>query len=49
MKSYKDMKYSELVCEYNRILNLLKTNKNIFTQKQNRKYLKKIEDRINEF
>ena len=43
MKSYKEMTYSELVSEHNRVANLLKTNKNIFTQKQNRKYLEKIE------
>lgn len=49
MKSYKIMSYSELIKEHNRVSLLLQTNKNVFTQKQNRKYLKKIEDRINEF
>lgn len=49
MKSYKDMSYSELIAEHNRVTALLSINKHPFTQKQNRKYLKKIEDRINEF
>ena len=49
MKSYKDMSYSELIVEYHRVCDLLEKNKNIFTQKQNRKYLAKVEARINEF
>jgi len=47
MKSYKEMSYSELVAEHNRVSELLRTNKNIFTQKQNRKYLSKIEKELN--
>lgn len=46
MKSYKEMSYSELVSEYNRVANLLEINRNVFTQKQNRKYLAKIEKEI---
>lgn len=49
MKSYKEMSYSELVSEHNRVANLLKTNHNIFTQKQNRKYLVKIEKEIQNY
>ena len=40
------MSYSELVSEHNRVANLLETNHNVFTQKQNRKYLAKIEKEI---
>lgn len=42
MKSWKEMTYEELLIEKARVENLLKTNKNPFTQKQNRKYLKKL-------
>lgn len=48
-KSYKEMKYSELIAEYNRVSNLLKKNKNVFTQKQNKKYLLKIEKEIKDY
>lgn len=46
MKSYKEMSYSELVSEHNRVANLLLTNHNVFTQKQNRKYLEKIKKEL---
>lgn len=49
MKSYKEMSYSELIAEHNRVSALLQNNKNIFTQKQNRKYLLKIEKEINDY
>ena len=49
MKSYKEMSYSELVREHNRVSSLLETNHNIFTQKQNRKYLAKIEKEIQNY
>lgn len=42
MKSWKEMTYEELLIEKARVENLLKTNKNPFTQKQNHKYLKKL-------
>ena len=45
-KSYKEMNYQELVVEINRVRNLLNTNKNHLTQKQNKKYLQKL---LNEF
>ena len=46
MKSYKEMSYSELVSEHNRVERLLETNHNVFTQKQNRKYLEKIKKEL---
>ena len=49
MKSYKEMSYSELVREHNRVSSLLETNRNVFTQKQNRKYLAKIEKEIQNY
>lgn len=49
LKSYKEMSYSELVREHNRVSSLLETNHNIFTQKQNRKYLAKIEKEIQNY
>lgn len=48
-KSYKLMSYSELIAEHNRVSELLRNNKHPFAQKQNRKYLQKIERLINEF
>lgn len=42
MKSWKEMNYEELLIEKARVENLLRTNKNLFTQKQNSKYLKKL-------
>ena len=49
MKSYKEMSYSELIAEHNRVSELLRINKKPFTQKQNRKYLAKIEKEIDEY
>lgn len=48
-KSYKEMNYKELRQEYLRVLELLKTNRNIFTQKQNRKYLSKLEQELTKY
>lgn len=47
MKSWKEMTYKELLVEKQRVENLLKTNKNKFTQKQNSKYLKKLSCKLN--
>lgn len=41
-KSYKLMNKSELLQEIERVNVLLLTNKNVFTQKQNRKYLNRL-------
>ena len=41
-KSYKNMNLEELIDEKYRILKLLNTDHNVFTQKQNRKALSKI-------
>ena len=49
MKSYKEMSLSELIKEHNRVSELLRTNHNVFTQKQNRKYLSKIEQELDNF
>ena len=45
-KSYKEMSYQELLDEEVRVKVLLATNKNPLTQKQNRKYLAKIQKEI---
>ena len=45
-KSYKEMTYQELVAEEHRVQNLLKTNHNVFTLKQNRIYLDKIQKEL---
>jgi hypothetical protein len=47
-KSYKKMDRRELLDEIDRVQELLRRNKNIFTQKQNRKYLEKLYDRFAE-
>lgn len=44
MKSWKEMSYLELIDEIARVKELLVLNKNVFTQKQNRKYLAKLEN-----
>ena len=48
-KSWKEMTYLELINEVARVKELLVLNKNIFTQKQNKKYLQKIENEIKEY
>lgn len=42
-KSYKEMSVVELINEIARVKELLATNKKPLTQKQNRKYLEKLE------
>ena len=42
--SYKEMNIYELVDEIERVRNQLKVNKNYYTQKQNKKYLLKLEN-----
>lgn len=42
-KSYKKMNINELINEIARVKELLVINKNPFTQKQNRKYLARLE------
>ena len=42
-KSYKEMNINELIDEIARVKELLVTNKHILTQKQNRKYLARLE------
>ena len=49
MKSWKEMNYKELCEEYQRVQELLKTNRNPFTQKQNKKYLAKIRIEIKQY
>ncbi len=49
MKSYKIMTYSELLSEKDRVIELLKTDKNSFTQKQNWKYLEKLKNKIKQY
>ena len=49
MKSYKEMSYTELIKEEERVRILLITNKNIFAQKQNRKYLSKIQKELKDY
>ncbi len=46
MKTYKQMNYSELLAEEERIKILLLLNKKPFTQKQNKKYLSKIQKEL---
>jgi hypothetical protein len=46
--TYKEMNKTQLVFEIERIQNLLITNTNVFTQKQNRKYLQKLYRRFEE-
>ena len=48
-KSYKEMTYLELLNEEERVRVLLVTNKNVFTQKQNRKYLEKIQKELKQY
>lgn len=42
-KSYKEMSINELINEIARVKELLVVNKNRLTQKQNRKYLSRLE------
>lgn len=42
-KSYKEMSINELINEIARVKELLVINKHILTQKQNRKYLARLE------
>lgn len=42
-KSYKEMNINELINEIARVKELLVINKNPHTQKQNKKYLKRLE------
>lgn len=42
-KSYREMNITQLVEEMARVKILLKNNKNYYAQKQNRKYLEKLE------
>ena len=44
-KSYKEMTISELINEIARVKELLVVNKHPLTQKQNRKYLSRLEER----
>ena len=44
-KPYKEMNISELINEIARVKELLVLNKHPLTQKQNRKYLARLEDR----
>lgn len=46
MKSYKEMNYQELLAEEERVRILLVLNKKPFTQKQNKKYLEKIQKEL---
>ena len=48
-KSYKEMSYKELLEEEKNVKTLLATNKNIFAQKQNRKYLSKIQKELKDY
>ena len=48
-KSYKEMTYLELLDEEERVRVLLVTNKNVFTQKQNKKYLEKIRNELKQY
>lgn len=48
-KSYKEMNYIELLNEEERVRVLLVTNKNVFSQKQNRKYLEKIQKELRQY
>lgn len=48
-KSYKEMNINELINEIARVKELLVLNRNVFTQKQNRKYLARLEERYYEY
>lgn len=48
-KSYKEMNIIELINEMARVKELLVVNKNPHTQKQNRKYLAKLEKEYYEY
>ncbi len=48
-KSYKEMNIGELINEIARVKELLVLNKNPFTQKQNRKYLAKLEEEYKQY
>jgi len=48
-KSWKEMNELELINEISRVKELLVLDKNYFTQKQNRKYLEKLEKEYKDY